>query len=120
LLIDDDEEFGTLTARRLARLGVDVDFHKGAFGATQAVLKGDYRVVLLDVNMPALSGPSLLEVLRRQGTLRLLRVVFYSSADNLAELAKTHGADGWLSKGATQNELLGAISAALASAPRSS
>jgi len=113
LLIDDDEEFGELTVRRLRHLGFELDFHKGPFGATKAIMSGGYQVVLLDVNMPALSGAALLEIMRKQGSLRALRVLFYSSADGLAELAKKFGADGYLSKGASQEELSAAISAAL-------
>lgn len=114
LLIDDDAEFGSLTARRLQRLGFDVDFHHGAFGASAAAGFGGYDLILLDVNMPGLSGPGLLEVVRRNSATAALRVVFYSSGDGLAELAKKNGANGYLSKSASQEDLLNGIRAALA------
>jgi DNA-binding response OmpR family regulator len=113
LLVDDDAEFGSLTARRLQRLGFDVDFHHGAFGAAVIAGRGDYDLILLDVDMPGLSGPGLLEVVRRISSSAALRVVFFSSGDGLAELAQKHGANGYLSKSASQADLLNGIKAAL-------
>jgi DNA-binding response OmpR family regulator len=113
LLVDDDPEYGHLTVRRLRHAGLRVDFHLGAFGATAVISRGKYDLVLLDVNMPGLSGPGLVEALQKNGVP--IRVVFYSSADGLGELAATCGAAGYVSKGAPIEELTQRIQTLLAS-----
>lgn len=109
LIVDDDEESGELTARRLQSLDAHVDFHRGPFGTLGTVRTGNYDVVLLDVMMPGLSGPQLAELLKAD-ELRT-SIVLYSATDldQLRELAAACGASGYLSKTSTKAELLAAV-----------
>jgi DNA-binding response OmpR family regulator len=115
LVIDDDPTAGELTCRRLQKSGLEADYHKGPFGSLAAFERGDYRVVVLDVMMPGLSGTNLIQGLWERDVTERPRVLLYSSLDNeaLRKEAETHGADAWLNKGATRGELAAAVRALL-------
>lgn len=106
LLIDDDPVFAELTARRLATGGHQVDVRHEATGAMAEVGPESYGLVLIDVVMPGISGPLLMDALGARAKRPAL--VFLSSIDvpRLARLTEEHGADGWISKSATRIELL--------------
>jgi len=63
-------------------------------------------VVLVDVNIPAMSGDKIVETVRRlsQGTARF---VLYSASDEttLREMVRQGKADGWISKSDTGGAL---------------
>jgi CheY-like chemotaxis protein len=81
LLVDDDTAHLTVTKELLEAEGYDVVVHVGAFGATEKVLIERPALVLVDVNMPALSGEGLVTVLRGRAQTRDTRVMLYSSND---------------------------------------
>ena len=62
-------------------------------------------LVLLDVNMPALSGDQIVELLKRRSGAK---VILHSSlkSDELARLVEESGADGYIEKTHDQKELL--------------
>lgn len=110
LIIDDDASFAELTARRLATGGHQVDVREEATGVLTDVRQGGYDLLLIDVNMPVVSGPRLMDALAARDRGRL-KLAFMSSLDpsELAALARKHKADGWISKSASRSELLSKI-----------
>lgn len=110
LIIDDDPVFSDMTKQRLERAGHEVEVHLGPFGATVAAGDAALELILLDVFMPGLSGPDLLEVMRRSARCRA-SVVLCSSMDPgpLKELADEHRAAGYISKSVDRAEFIGAI-----------
>jgi DNA-binding response OmpR family regulator len=110
LIIDDDPVYADMTRQRLERAGHTVSVHLGPFGATAAAHKPGLELVILDVFMPALSGPDLLEIMRKKAELSAA-VMFLSSMDvtALREVAEKHQADGFLSKSADRNELISVV-----------
>jgi len=106
LIIDDDFDFADLTRRRVERMGFDVKVHVGARGAMDQLLHGRFSLVMLDVKMPDIDGPAVIQMIRTLGTGDT-KVMFYSSSDNheLRRLAEEHGAQGYLNKNATTDEL---------------
>jgi DNA-binding response OmpR family regulator len=114
LIIDDDATHSDMAAQRLRRAGHDVSVHVGPFGATVAASKPSIDLIVLDVFMPALPGPDLLELLRKNWQVRA-SILLCSSMDPgpLAELAKEYGADGHVSKSAGRDEFLRAVEATL-------
>lgn len=106
LIIDDDLDFGDLTRRRLLRMGFEAKLHGGSRGVMDLLLRDDFALVILDLNMPGLAGPDVMKMIR---TLRAsqVKVMFYSSADSheLRRLAEEHEADGYLTKTASTPEL---------------
>jgi DNA-binding response OmpR family regulator len=106
LIIDDDVDFGDLTRRRLLRMGFDAKLHGGSRGVMDLLLRDEFALVILDLNMPGLAGPDVMKMIR---TLRTgqVKVMFYSSADSheLRRLSAEHEADGYLTKTASMPEL---------------
>ena len=112
LIVDDDPTDGELAQRRLEALDVEVDFHQGPEGAVDRIRDGDYAVVLLDLNMPGISGLQILHALR-EGHADI-RVLLYSAMEepSLAEVAKTAGVEH-LNKTASRTALVDKVRALL-------
>ena len=105
LIVDDDPDDAALTQRKLEPLGATVDFHEGASGAAEAIMSGEHDVVLLDVNMPGLSGLQILGSLDKSKIKG--KVVLFSAIDEtgLREMASAAGVEH-LSKSASRADLL--------------
>lgn len=101
LLIDDDERLLLTTSTLLEYEGYEVLTHKSAFGATTAIIASKPDLVLLDVNMPGLSGEGLADVIRANKNAAHVKLVFFSSNDeqDLRRAVSEHHADGYICKG---------------------
>lgn len=101
LLIDDDEKILTMTREILEMDGHEVVTHNKGYGTTNKVFKEKPDLVLLDINMPFLSGDQITDILKEDIETSNYPVVFYSSndEDSLREMAKRHGARGYICKG---------------------
>jgi two-component system cell cycle response regulator len=115
LIIDDDPVYSDMTQQRLERVGHTVQIQVGPFGATAAMSDDKLDLIILDVFMPALSGPDLLDILHKNYPGAKTRVLLCSSMDPapLACIAAERGADGSVSKAAGRFEFLDAVDAAL-------
>ncbi len=115
LIIDDDATYASMTQQRLERAGHQVSLHIGPFGATKAASQLGIELILLDVFMPGLSGPQLLEVMRQNRTVAHAKVIFCSSMDAapLKALAEEHHAHGFVPKAAERHELLATVARVL-------
>ena len=62
------------------------------------------RFLLCDVQMPGLSGNKLCSTLKE--SIPNLKIILFSSlpSEELSELAREHGADGWISKNLPREE----------------
>jgi len=111
LIVDDDPLILRALSRVLKSGGYEVVTHDSGFGLSGVVRKSHPDLLLLDVNMPGLSGDGALSALnalaRRFGTLPV-PVVFHSglSEPELTSLAKTCGAHGHLCKPARNTQIL--------------
>jgi len=101
LIIDDDATHLDSTRGILEADGYEVITHEKAFGATNVVRDIEPDLVLLDVNMPGLSGEHLFDIFRANAKTREVPVVFYSSNDEdaLRSSVARLGAHGYISKG---------------------
>ena len=101
LVIDDDEVVLAAAQALLGAAGYEVATHTGAFGASAIVSRSRPDLVLLDVDMPGLSGPGLAELLRTKGRADGVRIYFYSSSEDavLEASVERTGADGYIRKG---------------------
>jgi CheY-like chemotaxis protein len=100
LIIDDSELAVMVTRAALERDGFEVRT-AGSVGEFNAVLKTwSPNIVLADVNMPGISGPQLCRSIKLRMETHSVPVVLYSELPEgqLSELAKSSGADGFLSK----------------------
>lgn len=105
LVVDDDVEHLELVQRQLQAFGFEVRTWSSGLGVTNEVRVFRPDVVLLDVNIPALSGDRLVPLLRQ--SMSSIRLVLFSSSDRdqLRSLARQVEADDWIQKGIAPNAL---------------
>lgn len=101
LVVDDDEMHLYTTKELLDDDRIEVLTHKNGFGVTNLVRELQPDLVLLDINMPALSGDSLAALLHANAGTAAIPIVFHSSndEDSLRKIVATYGARGYICKG---------------------
>jgi len=115
-IVDDDQEMAHAMGMMLELLKYQTSSFLNARSAAQTLLAGEQPdLVLLDINMPEVSGLDLLEFLRRHSEWDNLPIVMLSSeaADVTVNEAMELGADGYVMKPVTIEELEQAIEKAL-------
>src|SRR3954471_22094141 len=115
LVIDDNAVVLEVTRSTLEQAGFRVVTRDRANGAVVAVLQERPDLVLLDVNMPNMTGDSLADVLSRTRATRGTLVVLYSSlpVNALRVKALSVGAHGFIQKSGVQLELVRQVRAFL-------
>jgi CheY-like chemotaxis protein len=107
-LVDDDEEMLSALRLMLKLLDCETASFFNARSAVQAMLEGRRPdLMILDINMPEVTGLDLLEFMRRRADMNNLPVVMLSteSSDVMIDRARELGADAYVSKPVTLEEL---------------
>ena len=107
-IVDDDIEMIHAIELMLQLLDCETDYFLDARPAAQALLAGNRPdLILLDINMPDVTGLDLLEFLRRRKEFKNLPVVMLSSeaADVTVDEAMALGADAYIMKPVTLEEI---------------
>ena len=106
LVVDDDAMHLELIQRSLRSYGMEVTTTDSTLGVSNLVRRIEPDVVLLDVNIPALSGDAVLGLARKHAPEKT-RFVLHSSADEamLRRRALECGADGYITKSVQASEL---------------
>ena len=107
-VVDDDEEMNHAIGLMLEVLDCEVTSFHSARSAAQKLLAGKApQLLILDINMPEVSGLDLLEFVRRRREGKELPIVMLSSeaADSMVDKALQLGADAYLMKPTTIEEL---------------
>ena len=115
--VDDDQEMLQAMDLMLKMIGFETRFFLRARPAAEALLAGGKPdALLLDINMPEVSGMDLLEFVRRRAEWNSLPVVMLSTeaADVTVDNAMQLGADGYVTKPVTIDELKHEINNAIA------
>jgi CheY-like chemotaxis protein len=102
ILIIDDDDRHLLTARELLEEeGYIVETHNLGFGATNLIKQLKPDLVLLDINMPGLSGDKLAVVIKAQEATENIPIIFFSSndEDSLRRSVREVKASGYICKG---------------------
>lgn len=101
LVIDDDERHLITTQEVLTNEGYEVFTYSWWLGVTNFVRKLQPDLILLDINMPALSDTGLSSLLLSNAGTKNIPIVFYSSndEDSLRKAVSEYGARGYISKG---------------------
>ncbi len=111
-LVDDDEEMATAVSLMFKLLGYGTKSFLDAPSAAAALLGGQRPdLILLDINMPQVSGKDFLEFVRQRKEFDSLPVLMLSSEFSdvkINELLKL-GADGYVTKPVSMDELDQAI-----------
>ncbi len=107
-IIDDDEEMGRAIGLMLKLLDCEATLFFNARTAVQLLLTGKKpELMIVDINMPEVSGLDLIEFLRRRPEWKDMPIIMLSSeaADTMVDKALRLGADTYVLKPATLEEL---------------
>jgi DNA-binding response OmpR family regulator len=107
-IVDDDKEMAHAISLMLKLLDCETRHFFSPRTAARALLDGGRPdLMVLDINMPEVSGLDMLEFLRRRSEWKNLPVIMLSSeaADVMVDKAMQMGADGYVMKPVTIDEL---------------
>lgn len=113
LVVDDDRLVLATLAKGLRQWGYEVAEASSGETALKLALETSPDLVLLDVNMPRMSGLEVAKSLRAQTTIPFIFLTAYGDAD-IVKQATEHGAMGYLVKPVDISQIVPAIEAALA------
>jgi CheY-like chemotaxis protein len=120
LIVDDNRDAGESLGKFLEKAGHAVTYVPNGRDALAHVLSHLPDVVLLDLIMPEMDGPSFLEVIRSYLRIQSLPVVVYTALSDspMIERAQALKVNSVLAKGkATSEDVLKAIEEALVRMP---
>jgi DNA-binding response OmpR family regulator len=115
-IVDDDEEMNRAIELMLRMLDCEVRSFYNARSAAQTLLTGKTpQLLILDINLPEVTGLDMLEFLRRRPEWKELPIIMLSSesADSTVDKALMLGADSFIMKPVTIQELEKAMTIAL-------
>ena len=115
-IVDDDDEMSHAVKLMLQLLDSTVEIFRDARSAAKRLLAGDRpELIVLDINMPEVSGIDFLEFLRMRDDFKEIPVVMLSSetTDIQVDEAMRIGANAFVFKPVTLEELEEAIRIAL-------
>jgi len=81
LVVDDDPIVLEVTRERLEGAGYVVHVREEALGTSQWSAEFQPDIVLLDVNMPALTGPDLAQLMKKRRATKDIAIILYSSLE---------------------------------------
>ncbi|MDO3378621.1 response regulator [Geoalkalibacter halelectricus] len=121
LVIDDDPGIRRFLSRALQLRGYEVETCARADEGVDRLMHGEYRLALIDIQMPGWSGIEACRSLRAQPATRTLPIIlmtaFYQDDENLRRQVDEVGANAVLLKPFTLDELLERIAFLLGPAP---
>jgi DNA-binding response OmpR family regulator len=115
-IVDDDDEMSHAVKLMLQLLEFSVKIFRDAKSTARQLMSGDRPdAILLDINMPEVSGIDFLEFLRMRSELKGIPVVMLSSetTDIQVDEAMELGANGFVFKPVTIDELEEALKRAM-------
>jgi CheY-like chemotaxis protein len=114
LIVDDDELTRAVTRAALEEHGFVVVELASSLGMNTLIASEKPDLILIDVSMPALEGDKAVAIVRRHG-LHRGPILLYSALplQELAALARSSGANGFVSKAAGANALVQGVRAFL-------
>jgi DNA-binding response OmpR family regulator len=115
-LVDDDEDFGEALRSMLGLLNYDLRFFTNARSCARALITDPTpNLVLIDLNMPEVSGIELLDFIRSKPRWNSLPVLIISveTSPTAVENSRRHGADDYLFKPISLGEMQAGIDAAV-------
>ena len=111
LLVDDESFMLNATATLLRKAGHEVYICEQWACVASTVRTHKPDLVLLDYNMPALTGDKICEILKRNTMNASMRVFLYSSEPepDLIEISQRCGADGYIRKNLPAADLVARV-----------
>jgi two-component system KDP operon response regulator KdpE len=118
LVVDDEPELRRALRSTLSALGFVVADADSGEAALERVRQERFDLILLDINLPGLSGLEACRAMRSRSDVSILMLTVRNRTEDKVE-ALDAGADGYVTKPFDVNELLARIRAALRRAPTS-
>src|SRR4030088_2281566 len=86
LIVDDNEMNCDMLARRLERKGYEVDVANSAHGLVERVKNDGTDLVLLDIEMPEITGLDALRILRKNYSAATLPVIMVTAKNQSEDI----------------------------------
>jgi len=120
VVIDDEPSVGAAVRDLLVPEGYEVDAPGDAEAALPELIRSAPDLVILDVNMPGMSGWELCSLLRRQSTTRAVPVLFLTGRQEVRDriTAMQVGGSDYLAKPFGAEELRNKVRSLLKKRPR--
>ena len=118
LVVDDEPQLRRVLRSTLSALGFVVADAETGEAALERVREEKFDLILLDINMPGISGLETCRAMRAKSDVSILMLTVRDRTEDKIE-ALDAGADGYVTKPFDVNELLARIRATLRRAPSS-
>ena len=105
LVAEDNPVNQKVALRQLERIGIAADAVANGIEAIEAVSRGDYALVLMDVQMPEMDGIAAAKELRRRGAVVPIVALTANALTGDRERCLAAGMDDYLSKPIVEEEL---------------
>ena len=118
LIVDDNNLVLEITGDLFLEAGFDIVKRKNPVGTTAAVRKEMPDCVLLDINMPLLSGEKIVPLIKNNRK-NDVKIILYSDLpeSELARIAEETGADGYITKSRSKEEIVEKVRSAIEGRP---
>ena len=117
LLAEDNPVNQKVAVRQLAKLGIAADAVADGVEAVEAVSRGDYDLLLMDVQMPVMDGFTATQELRRRGSRVPIVALTANALTGDRERCLEAGMDDYLAKPILEPELIRVLGRFLPVAP---
>lgn len=115
LVVEDDRDTAALVKAGLETEDMQVEIAYDGQEGLEKFKEGEYDLVLLDLQMPKMTGEELLKVIRKENPY--IDIIVYTNYEKFADIKKlvNLGINGYVNKGpnADLNELIGMIKSKL-------
>ncbi len=113
LLVDDNKETTSMLSKFFNYKGHQIIVSNDPMEGLTHIKKEKYDVILLDINMPVISGINIIQILAAGGNLKNKNIFIFSGVDihesQIRDLLRKDGVNGFLKKPIELDELLTAI-----------
>lgn len=109
LVCDDDQSILEVIKIMLEESGFEVVTINSGKGIQKKITEIKPNLILLDIWMPGMDGKEIITLLRRDKKLRDIPIVVISALNDTENIAKKSGADGFLSKPFSMEDLVGVV-----------
>ncbi len=115
LIVDDEPEIRNLCRHLLKAQNLECDEVADGTDALKAVNEKSYDLVLLDVNMPGMTGGQVLKHLRERPAMQHMKIIMFSGQASPDEMSQMmlNGADDYFAKPFSVVQFMGRVRAAL-------